>query len=314
MHILIAEPVDTTLIEKLSDYGLPIQVMPAYNRQVLFEHLPNVTHLVVRSQCRVNTELLKAAPMLTCVIRIGSGTDNIVISALEEQNIELVSLPQGNRDAVGEQAVGMLLALFNKLHTADLEMRQFLWNRKANTGMEIGGKTIGIIGYGNTGHAFAQKLAGFGATVIAHDKYITGFSSILAQEVSLEELQQRADVISLHIPLNEETTAYLNKPFIDAVTYPFWLLNLARGPIVHTPALIDALQTGKIRGAAIDVFENEDWNNLTESQQYEILALSKMSNVIMTPHTGGLTVESEQRLMDLTLQALLQRCLKTANT
>jgi len=316
--ILFAETCAEELTKSLLDIGLPLKFLGIGGRMMLFELIKEAEILVVRSKTVVNETLLKSAPELKLVIRMGAGIENIDVQALKERNIRLITTPEGNRDAVGEQALGMLLSLFNKIYKADKALRNFEWKREESRGIEIGGKTIGIIGYGNTGQAFAKRLSSFNARVIAYD---TAFNSddeytqkiqtqidsgnSYSEMVSLDEILSSSYVISLHIPLTNENRFYFNYEFIQKVSQPFWFLNLSRGEVVQTSALIAGLEQKKILGAGLDVFENENFQTLTEIQAYEFKALTLMDNVILTPHTGGVTIESEMRMTQLVRKAIM---------
>jgi len=304
MSILLAERFSDAFREELRAARLPFVYLPNPPKAELLQAVADVRILVVKSKPRVDRKLIEAAPHLVGVIRGGSGLEHIDQQALKKRSIRLIGTPQGNCDAVGEQAVGMLLNLFQKLNQADHQVRQFIWNRKENTGIELMNRTVGIIGYGHTGQAFARRLSGFGCKILAWDKYRFDYSDNWAQAAPLVQIQQEADVISLHLPLTEETRAYADTAFFHSFAKPFWLLNLSRGEQVVMPALIEALQSGRVLGAALDVFENEDFSQLTEAQRYEIFALSRMENVLLTPHTGGLTIESAARIEQHVLQAI----------
>ena len=232
--------------------------------------------VVVRSRIKIDNAFIDAAANLRFIARSGSGLENIDVAYAESKGIAVYNSPEGNRDAVGEHAVGMLLMLLNNLRQADTDVRAGRWPREENRGYEIAGKTVGIIGYGLMGSSFAQKLSGFGARVIAYDKYKSQFSDQWAVPVSLEELKADADIVSLHLPLNEETHYYADAQFFASFAKPFYFINTARGPIVDETALIRALSEGWIAGAGIDVFEQEP-----PRPDHPLFA---MDNVIVTPH------------------------------
>ena len=242
---------------------------------------------------------MEAAKNLKFIARVGAGLESIDIAYAESKNITLIAAPEGNRDAVGEHALGMLLSLFNKFKQADNEVKQGIWTREANRGVELDGKTVGIIGYGNMGKAFAKKLRGFEVEVLCHDiKENVGDQN--AKQVSLEELQQKADVLSLHIPWTEETHKMLNTDFISKFKKPFWLLNTARGKCVVTADLVKAIKSGKILGAGLDVLEYEkaSFESLFSENDLPLALqeLIKMDNVLLSPHIAGWTVESKEKL------------------
>jgi D-3-phosphoglycerate dehydrogenase len=247
----------------------------------------------------MDANLLDAAPNLKFIARSGAGMENIDLDYCAKRNIQLFNAPEGNRNAVGEHALGMLLALMNNLVTADAEVRSGKWDREGNRGIELDGKTVGIIGYGNNGEAFAKKLRGFDVQILAYDKYKSNFGNKFVQESTLEELYANADVISFHIPQNEETLFWANDLFFESIQKPFFLLNLSRGKIVETKALLKAIENGKVLGAGLDVlefekasFENFFDGNMPEAFQ-QLLASKK---VILSPHVGGWTNESYFKL------------------
>jgi D-3-phosphoglycerate dehydrogenase len=255
--------------------------------------------IVVRSRFPMDANLLDAAPNLKFIARSGAGMENIDLDYCAKRNIQLFNAPEGNRNAVGEHALGMLLALMNNLVTADAEVRSGKWDREGNRGIELDGKTVGIIGYGNNGEAFAKKLRGFDVQILAYDKYKSNFGNEFVEESTLEELYANADVISFHIPQNEETLFWANDTFFESIQKPFFLLNLSRGKIVETKALLKAIENGKVLGAGLDVlefekasFENFFDGNMPEAFQ-QLLASKK---VILSPHVGGWTKESYFKL------------------
>ena len=255
--------------------------------------------LMVRSKLRVTAELLARGPQLRYVARAGAGVDNIDEAAMAAAGVTLLNAPEGNRDAVGEYAVGMLLALFRNIVRADGEVRQGQWRREANLGEEIGGKTIGLLGYGHMGRAFAKRLSAFGCTVLAHDNDPTVRADDNATLVNLEALQARADVLSLHIPYSAANHHFVNETLLAGFAQPFWLLNTARGEVLDHAALVDGLRIGKVRGAALDVLDNEKLNTLTIAQQASFDFLKAAPNVVLSPHIGGWTHQSYVRINEV---------------
>lgn len=266
--------------------------------------------IVVRSRFPMNREFLMQASNLEFIARSGAGMENIDLDYCEERNIQLFNAPEGNRNAVGEHALGMLLSLFNKLNRADMEVRKGVWNREGNRGVELEGKTVGIIGYGNNGSAFARLLRGFDCTVLAYDKYKSGFGNEAVEEVSLEELQQRAEVVSLHIPQTEETIELVDADFIKAMKNSFWLINLSRGKIVRTRDLLAGIALNKVKGACLDVleFEKSSFENMFEGGKKEmnetLRSLLFSDKVILSPHVGGWTQESYFKLSKVLLDKI----------
>jgi D-3-phosphoglycerate dehydrogenase len=221
-----------------------------------------------------------------------------------KKGIFFFNSPEGNRDAVAEHAVGMLLGLLNNISKADREVRNNLWNREPNRGTELGGKTVGIIGYGNTGSAFAKRLVGFGVQILAYDKYKTGFATETVQECSMEDVFAKADIISLHVQLTDETRYLVDRAFIEQFKKPIYLVNTSRGMVVNTHDLVWALGEDKILGAALDVLEQEKLDKLTLQQRANLDVLQQNNKVLLTPHIAGWTHESKQKIAELILYKL----------
>ena len=260
--------------------------------------------LVVRSKLRVTADLLAHGPQLRYVARAGAGTDNIDEAAMAAADIILLNAPEGNRDAVGEYAVGLLLALLRNIARADHEVRQGQWQREANRGEEIGGKTIGLLGYGHMGRAFARRLSAFGCTVLAHDSNPAVPADDYATLVSLPELQARADVLSLHIPYSPANHHFVNESVLGGFAKPIWVVNTARGEVLDHAALVQGVQAGNVRGAALDVLDNEKLNTLSPVQQATFDFLKAAPNVVLTPHVGGWTHESYVRINEVLVEKI----------
>lgn len=261
--------------------------------------IENYNGIVIRSRFKIDKTFIDKAKNLKFIARVGAGLESIDCDYATSKNIHLIAAPEGNRNAVGEHALGMLLSLFNNLNKADKEVKNGIWQREANRGYELDGKTVGIIGYGNMGKAFAKKLQGFDVEVLCYD-ILPNVGDKNAKQVSLEEIKDKADVLSLHVPWTEITDKMLNAEFINQFTKPFWLLNLARGKCVITKDLVSALQSKKILGAGLDVLEYEklSFENLFDehSKNEDFEYLRNCDNVILTPHIGGWTFESHEKL------------------
>lgn len=266
------------------------------------------TGFIIRSKFKLDEEILKYATKLKFIGRVGAGMENIDINYTEEVGIKCFNSPEGNRDAVAEQAIGMLLSLFNNLKKADAEVRKGIWKREENRGVELGGKTVGIIGYGNTGSAFAKKLSGFDVEILAYDKYKKDFSNEFVREVSLEELFENADIVSLHIPLTDETRFMVNTNFFSSFKKHIYLINTSRGKILKTSDLVESLENTKVIGACLDVLEFEglsfeDLDN--ENLPPEFKQLINKENVILSPHIAGWTHESNVKLSEVLAKKIL---------
>lgn len=267
-------------------------------KEAVEQKIQNYHGIVIRSRFKIDKTFLDKAVNLQFIARVGAGLESIDCAYAAARGVHLIAAPEGNRNAVGEQALGMLLSLFNKLNKADREIRSGHWNREPNRGHELDGKTIGIIGYGNMGKSFAKKLRGFDAEVLCYD-ILENVADENARQVSLEEFRQKADVVSLHTPWTPETDKMINTSFINAFHKPFWFINTARGNSVVTADLASALQSGKILGAGLDVLEYEklSFETLFEETKPEAFEyLLQADNVLLTPHIAGWTFESKEKL------------------
>ncbi|MCP4978331.1 MAG: hydroxyacid dehydrogenase [Maribacter sp.] len=266
--------------------------------------------LIIRSRFTIDSSFLDKASNLKFIGRVGAGLENIDEDYAKKKGIFLVAAPEGNRNAVGEHALGMLLSLFNKLNKADQEVRHGKWDREGNRGIELDGKTVGIIGYGNTGKAFAKKLRGFDVETICYD-ILGGVGDVNARQVGILELQQKTDVLSLHVPQTNETMGMINTDYINAFQKPFWLLNTARGKCVNTEDLVGNLKSGKILGAGLDVLEYEkaSFEDMFDDKQLPspFEYLTQAENVLFTPHVAGWTVESKEKLAQTIVNKIKER-------
>ncbi len=276
------------------------------SRDELKALLPLYDGILVRSKFFVDEDLIAGAKNLKLIARAGAGMDNIDEVYCQSNGITLINAPEGNRDAVAEHVIGMLLNLLRNISKSNAEIKNGIWLREENRGIEIGGKTIGIIGYGNTGKALAKKLSGFGVSCIAYDKYLVNYSDQFAQEVSLNELQNSADIISIHVPLTAETKYLINDAFIANLKNGVVILNASRGPVLQTAALIQNIQSGKVAYAALDVLENEKIDELNTIQQSEFDQLCKESKVLLTSHIAGWTKASYYKIAQVLAQKTFQ--------
>ncbi|PSR53740.1 phosphoglycerate dehydrogenase [Adhaeribacter arboris] len=293
---LIIDQMHSSIIPMLEEIGLIVSYQPELKAAEVKNALPGYDGLIVRSKLRITEELLNGNQQLRFIGRAGAGVDNIDEAALAKYHIKLLNAPEGNSDAVGEHTLGMLLALLRHMVKADREVRNYEWYREANRGEEIMGKTIGIIGYGNMGRAFAKRLRGFDCQVLAYDND----SSIQADEhatlCSLEKIEGEADVISFHIPYTPANRYFANPDFLNSFRKNLWLLNSSRGEILDLKGLVTLLQTGKIKGAALDVLENEKLGTLTDEQKTTFEYLIQAQNVLLSPHIAGWTHESYYKI------------------
>lgn len=309
MKVLFIDTVHPILEERLSANGMHCIDGTKWSREECIKIIPEYAGIVIRSRFPMDKEFLQHATNLKFILRSGAGMENIDLDYTESRDIMCFNAPEGNRNAVGEQALAMLLAIFNKLHQGDREVRQGIWDREGNRGVELDGKTVGIIGYGNNGQAFAKKLSGFDVEVLAYDKYKNNYGNQYAKEASMAEIFEKADVFSFHIPQTEETMFMGNESFFKSFKKPIYLLNLARGKIVETTALLDAIDNGKVLGAGLDVmeFESASFEQSMENNSNPIFKkLVASDKIIFAPHVGGWTTESYFKLSDVLADKVLE--------
>lgn len=282
--------------------GFEVDDRPLIKKDEVLAILKDYVGLAIRTKFRVDKEIIDAAPKMKFVARAGAGMDNIEVAYADEKNIKLINAPEGNRDAVGEHCLGMLLSLMNNFRKADTEIRNGIWEREGNRGYELMGKTIGIIGYGNNGSSFAKKLKGFDVKVLAYDKYKTRFSDDFVTEASMEEIVKYCDVLSLHIPLTKETKQMVDDEYLLHFRRPIFFLNAARGEIVNVKSVLKAIKAGKILGAGLDVLEQEKFPALGSADFYADLIANE--KIILTPHVGGWTFDSYRKISEVLAEKL----------
>ena len=296
------------LWEQLENAGFTNEADFTSTKEEVENKIENYHGIVIRSRFKIDKTFIDKAKNLQFIARVGAGLESIDCEYAESKNINLIAAPEGNCNAVGEHTLGMILSLFNKLNIADKEVKAGHWNRESNRGTELDGKTIGIIGYGNMGKSFAKKLRGFDVEVLCYD-ILPNVGDENAKQVSLKELQQNADVLSLHVPWTPETDKMVNTAFINQFTKPFWLINTARGKSVVTTDLVTALQSGKVLGAGLDVLEYEklSFETLFEGQKPEAFEyLLQAKNVLLTPHIAGWTIESKEKLAQVIVNKIIK--------
>jgi D-3-phosphoglycerate dehydrogenase len=299
LHLDSNHPV---LITGLQELGCINEVDYSSTKEEVEAKIQDYQGIVIRSRFKIDKQFLDKATSLQFIARVGAGLESIDCDYANSKNITLIAAPEGNRNAVAEHALGMILSLFNNLNTADKEIRSGYWNRESNRGHELDGKAVGIIGYGNMGKAFAKKLRGFDVEVLCFD-ILANVGDANAKQVSFEEFQEKVEVVSLHLPWTPETDKMVNTTFIEGFAKPFWIINTSRGKNIVTADLVAALKTNKVLGAGLDVLEYEklsfetlfQGDNTPEAFQYLLGA----PNVILTPHVAGWTFESHQRLAEV---------------
>ena len=308
-HILHVDENHPLLIKGLKDMGFENVIEYNTPLEKLIPNLNLYEGLVIRSRFPIDKKFLEFATSLKFIARVGAGLENIDISYAEHKNISLIAAPEGNRNAVGEHALGMLLSIMNKLRIGHQNISKGLWLREFHRGCEIEGNTVGIIGYGNTGKSFAKKLTGFNNVEILCNDIKPNLGDNIAKQVSINEIQSKAQIISLHVPETDQTIGMINKNFISKMKHPFWLINTARGKAVVTKDLVDAIKSKKIIGAGLDVldYESSSFNSVfnSDKEMNSLKFLIEADQVILSPHVGGWTVESHQKLAKTILNKIL---------
>lgn len=296
---LIVDEMHVSICALLSEIGIEPIYKPKLDRADILKEINEYEGLLIRSKTSVDRELIDKADKLEFIGRAGAGLDKIDVAYVESKGIEILNAPEGNRDALAEHTVALLLNLLNNINRADAEVRNWIWDREGNRGVELSDKTVGIIGYGYMGQAFVQRLRAFDCRVLVYDKYKKGFGTKNVEEVSLEKMFSKADILSLHVPLNEETKSWINAEFFNQFKKDIYLLNTARGEIVPLKDLIELLDSGKVMGAALDVLEKEKFDHLTEEEKARFENLFQRKNVVLSPHVGGWTFASFKRINEV---------------
>ncbi len=302
--VLVTAKVHPYLIEYLEEKGYQVLYHPGINNADTFEKIHSCIGLIVTTRIKVDKNLLDHAPQLQWIGRLGSGMETIDTDYAREKGIRCKSSPEGNCDAVGEQVIGMLIALFANIQRSNLQLREGKWEREDNRGIEIGEKTVGIIGYGHTGHAVARKLSGFDCKVLAYDKYKEDYGDEYAERATLEEIQQKADILTVHVPLNEETHHMINDQFLKAFAVPIYFINASRGKVAKTADVIKNIKEEQVLGACLDVLENEHPSTFSEEEKEQFNFLLNSEKVILTPHIAGYTHEAAYKMAHYVIKKL----------
>ena len=309
MKILFIDSNHSLLHETLRKSGFTCELNYHWTTDEIVQHIHLYDGVVIRSKIKITREIIDKAVKLKFIARAGAGMENIDVVYAENKGIKCLHAPEGNRDAVAEHAVGMLLSLFNNLCRANKEVREGKWIREDNRGIELMGKTIGIIGYGNMGSAFAERLKGFGVKLLVYDKYKNNFGNSFITECKPDTIFEEADVVSLHTPLTEETHYLINDSFINRFRKNIFIINTARGKCLNTADLIKNLASGKVLGACLDVleyesvsFENINTQNVPEPFRY----LIQSDKVILSPHIAGWTAESNEKIARVLAEKIIR--------
>lgn len=302
--VIISAPAHPLLRTSLMKQGYEVADHPSVSYDQLSAMIHDAEGLVVSTRLRIDRPLIEKAAKLKWIARLGSGMELIDVPFAESRGIRCIHSPEGNRDAVAEHALAMLLAFTKKILTSSRQVSQGKWLREENRGMELRGKTIGIIGYGNTGSAFAGLLSSFGVDILAFDKYKSGFGDRQVREAGMEQICRYAHVISFHVPLTDETHHMADDAFFDSLAEKPFIINTSRGKVIDTSSLMRALENDKIRGAALDVLENEDPVRIAQMTDSQFIRLTSDERVVITPHIAGYSEESPLKMSRIILKKL----------
>jgi len=305
MKIIIIDKIDKYLKKKLLKNKCNLTENLYDSKEQILKNF-NFDGIILRSRFNIDFDFIKKAKGLKFIARYGSGMEHIETKYAERFNIKCINCPEGNKDAVAEHTVGLILCLFNKINVSHNQIKKGVWDREKNRGLELMNKTIGIIGYGNTGQSLCEKLKGFNCKIIVYDKYKKNYENDFIKEVSIDEIFNNSDILSIHIPLNNETKNMINKSFLNKFKKPIFVINTSRGQIVNTNDLIDFLKNEKILGACLDVLEYEEMSfDKINSINDNMIFLQKSDKVLLTPHIAGLTFESKKRIAEILANKIL---------
>jgi D-3-phosphoglycerate dehydrogenase len=303
--LITAKEVDNIIPDGLKKLGYEVNHLPEPSEADLLEIIADYEGIIITTYTKLNQKVLDQATNLKFIGRVGSGLENIDLGYAKQKGIEVMSSPEGNANAVGEHALGLLLNVMNKISRANQEVKNGIWQREENRGEELDGKTVGIIGLGHTGSAFARKLKGFDVKVLAYDKFKTNYGSDWIQEVELDELLEKSDVISLHIPYLQENFHFINQEKISKMLQNPYLIHTCRGEVIDTNAVLDALHSKAMKGLGIDVYEDEPWTKGKNVSLEIYQELFSLDQVIATPHIGGWTIESKIKLAKVLMDKIV---------
>lgn len=294
--ILIIDDLHPSIVEMLQKIGFESTYLPQIKREEILKLKDEFIGILVRSKTFLDAEIFNHLSKLQFIGRAGAGIDLIDLEETAKRKIQIINAPEGNCDALAEHALAILLGIMNFTTRGHQEIEDLFWKREVNRGYELGGLTVGLVGYGFMGKAFAKRLKAMGCTILAYDKYISNFSDHYVQESNMEEIYSKADVFTIHVPLTEETRYMLSDKFFDSFAKPIWFTNTSRGPVLETKALLKAIKNGKVLGAALDVLENEKPKTWSADFKLLIQELFDTRKFTITPHVGGWTFESYQKI------------------
>lgn len=303
--VLITDNVHPIMISEFEKAGFECDYFPDYTNKQMLKNIGKYVGIIINSKTKIFKQQIDEARNLKFIGRLGSGMEIIDVQYAKSKGIKSYSVPEGNRDAVAEHAIGMLLSLFNNLNQGNKEVKNFDWNREKNRGIELGGKTVAIIGYGNTGKALAKKLSGFDVEVLAYDKYLENYSDEFATETSMKEIFKKTNIISFHLPLTEETTYLCNESYIKNFKNDIFIINTARGKVIKLKNLLFQLKSKKIQGICLDVFENEKPETFSEEEKKMYTELYASNSTILSPHVAGWTKESKYKIAKMLAKKIL---------
>jgi D-3-phosphoglycerate dehydrogenase len=305
-RVLIVDKMHRSICSLLENIGWEADYRPSIQREEILSIIGEYEGLIVRSKTPIDKEVIAKAEKLIFLARAGAGLDLLDRKALEERNVVLINAPEGNRNAVGEHTLGLLLSLMHNINRSSIQVKQGIWKREANRGFELGGKTVGIYGYGFMGSAFAEKLTSFGCRVIAFDRFKEDFGHRAVNEVSLSHFEEETEILSIHLPLTSETRMRFTAEYLRKYPNLKYIINTSRGELLSMKGVLELLEEGKLLGAALDVLENEKLDQLSEDQKQVFDALAQRDNVILTPHIAGWTYESYERINQVIVKKMVE--------
>lgn len=303
--VLITDNVHKIMLSEFEKAGFTCDYFPDITNDDVYNSIEQYEGIIINSRTKMLKKQIDKAKNLKFIGRLGSGMEIIDVEYAKIKEIKSFSVPEGNRDAVAEHAIGMLLSLFNNLNRADKELRNFEWNREKNRGIEIGGKTIAIIGYGNTGKALAKKLSGFDVEVLTYDKYLNNYTDNFAKEATMQEIFKKADIVSFHLPLTKETHFLCNDKYVNKFKKDIFIINSSRGEIIDLEKIFFQIKSKKIKGMCLDVFENEKVDTLSKNEIKFYSKLYELDSIILSPHIAGWTIESKYKIAELLTKKIL---------